>query len=503
LTDIFLARAVATVADNAAGVPLCVDVDGTLVKSDTLHDSLLVIIQRNPELLLRLPSWLLQGKALFKEKIASSVTLDVAHLPYNRSLLEFLQQQHAAGRPIYLATASDHMLAEAIASHLGIFAGIMASDGTTNLSGANKLAIFRAKFPEGFCYIGNALPDAAILQSSVCPMVANPHRRLLAAMSRARVVPTHCFADRAPLLNRLKSAMRMHQWAKNVLIFLPLLLAHGRSIISFAAAAVAFLSFSFCASATYILNDLLDIESDRRHPTKRFRPFAAGDISAPAGLGLIAALAVLSVCVALLLPLMPAAPGGAHGSPGGFLLWLAFYAATTVIYSTWLKRLVLIDTVTLSGLYTLRILAGSSATGYMVSPWLASFSIFFFLSLAFVKRFSELENLRIRGAVKSSGRGYRVGDLEQLRIFGSSSAFTAVVVFTLYINNPTVSGLYRHPLRLWLLTPILILWLCRIWLKASRGELQEDPVIYALSDWHSLVLGILSAAVLLFAAIAR
>ncbi len=484
-------------------VPLCVDLDGTLVKSDTLVDSILVLVRQRPFSLLRFPAWIFQGKASFKAHIANAVTLDAANLPYNRPLLQFLEQQHATGRPIYLATAADARLAAAVAAHLGFFTGTLASDGSTNLSGTNKLAAFHAEFPQGFCYIGNAKIDAAILAASSTPMVANPHRGLRSALRRTQTIPAHSFADTTPLLPRLLKTIRLHQWAKNTLIFLPLLLAHSRSGTAALAAVLAFLSFSLCASATYILNDLLDIESDRKHPSKRRRPFAAGDFSAFTGIGLIALLAAGSLAIALCIPHIAANMDVFQPGRMGFLLWLAAYVVVTLAYSLRLKSMVLVDTIVLSGLYTVRILAGSAATGVVISPWLAGFSIFFFLSLAFIKRFSELENLRVRGGISSTGRGYQVADIEQLRAFGSSSAFAAVIVFTLYINNPTVSRLYPHPVRLWLLAPILILWLCRIWLQASRGELDEDPVVYALTDGRSLLLGLLSVCVVVFSAAGR
>jgi len=492
----------AILAEDSALPPLCVDLDGTLVKSDTLHDALLVLVRQHPAALLSLPGWLVGGKAVFKQHLSSLVLLDAAHLPYNRPLLQYLELQHAAGRPIYLATASDQRLAEAVAAHLGLFTGILASDGATNLAGENKLAAFRARFPQGFCYIGNSRADAPVLLAASHPMVANPHRGLNATLRSNQTVPVLRFDDRASLLQRLRRSLRVHQWAKNVLILLPLLLAHGRGVRSVIAAALAFLAFSLCASATYIINDMLDIESDRRHPSKRRRPFAAGDLSVAAGAGMIATLFAAAIAIGLCIPHGLSA-ATVNPSRSGFLMWLAAYVVVTLAYSLRLKRMALVDTLVLSGLYTLRILAGSAATGYVVSPWLAGFAIFFFLSLAFIKRFSELENLRARGAVAASGRGYQVSDLEQMRAFGTSSAFAAVIVFTLYINNPTVSMLYRHPARLWLLTPLLILWLCRVWLKASRGELNEDPVVYALTDRFSFLLGLFSVGVILLAAASR
>jgi 4-hydroxybenzoate polyprenyltransferase len=248
----------------------------------------------------------------------------------------------------------------------------------------------------------------------------------------------------------------------------------------------AFVCFSFIASANYLVNDLLDIESDRHHLKKRFRPFASGDLSVSGGL-MIALLLVAAACS--LLPRLP----------GAFGLWLLLYAASTTSYSFYLKRIPLVDVLVLSGLYTLRMLAGGAATGTEISPWLSSLSIFLFLSLAMVKRFSELANLRERGVTNSLGRGYVVADLEQIRAFGTASAYAAVVVFSLYISRPDVYVLYRHPGRLWLIVPLMLYWLNRVWLLASRGDLDEDPVVFALRDRVSLVLAAGTALLAAFA----
>jgi len=482
-------------------VPLCVDLDGTLVKSDTLYDSALALARQHPAKLLELPKWLGEGKAALKRHITAAVTLDVAHLPYNRELVQYLEQQHAAGRPIYLATAADHGLANRVAEHLGIFTGVLASDGAVNLAGKNKLAAFRGHFGDNFCYIGNASPDLPLLTCCVEPMVANPFASLSAGLRRAKVAPVRTFNDKAPTLKAWLKAIRLHQWAKNVLIFLPLLLAHRMDAGLIAGSLVAFLSFGLCASATYIVNDLLDLEADRKHLRKRRRPFAAGDLSALSGVLVVGAFLLASLVLALVLPRVVAAisPGHALPIPYGFLLWLAIYAVTTSAYSFVLKRKVLVDVIVLSGLYTIRIIAGSAATAVQISPWLAAFSIFFFLSLAFVKRFAELESLRQRGAAPANGRGYLVSDIEQLRSFGSASGYVSVFVLTLYISNLEAAHLYTHTRRLWLLLPILLLWISRLWLLASRGQLDEDPVVYAITDRRSLMLGVLVVAVVLFA----
>ena len=501
------ARGVAAEIEGSipAGVPLCVDLDGTLVKSDTLVDTVVVLARQHPERLLSLPGWVTQGKAAFKRKVTEVAQIDVVHLPYNQPLLEYLREQYAAGREIYLATGADTLLAQRVAAHLGIFRGVLASDGSTNLTGENKLQAFQQRFPEGFCYIGNSSPDMPLLTQCVHPMVANPDERLRAGMRAAGLVPVRTFHDSAVTWTAWLRAIRLHQWAKNVLIFLPVLLAHVQAAGLLVASGLAFLSFGMAASATYIVNDLLDLEADRHHPRKRRRPFASGDLSPIAGLMTALVFACAAVTLALLIPvtLTSVSPQITLTKPYSFLEWLALYAVTTTAYSLRLKRSVLVDVIVLSGLYTVRILAGSAATGVPVSQWLAAFSIFFFLSLAFVKRFSELEALRQRqgeaGTEQAKGRGYRVSDLEQLRSFGTSSGYASVVVFSLYIGNEVSHGLYAHYMRLWLLVPLLLLWLSRLWLKASRNELHEDPVIYAITDGTSLTMGLLVAAVVLSA----
>ncbi len=488
-------------ADASAGtdVPLCVDLDGTLVKSDTLVDAVLLLARQQPFSPLHWPAWLRKGKAGFKQEVVSRAAVEVEYLPYNEPLLAYLREEHGRGRRIYLATAADRALAERVAAHLGMFEGVLASNGTHNLAGANKLRAFQEQFPDGFTYIGNAMPDRALLKASRQPMVANPHRGLSRALRQDNTVPHRAFYDRKSTGRVVLKAIRLHQWAKNVLVFLPMLLAHDLTLPSLLQSAIAFLSLSFCASATYIINDLLDIEADRRHPRKRRRPFAAGDLSPLTGVGIIAAFFALSLLLALALPnvfppLHVVGTGLLHRKYQ-FLLWLAVYTVTTLSYSFVLKRVALVDVLVLSGLYTIRILAGASATGLAISAWLAAFSIFFFLSLAYVKRFSELVLLLESGRTKASGRGYISSDIEQLRSFGTGSAFAGVVVLTMYISNLDTVHLYAHVYRLWLLVPVLLLWISRVWLLASRGQLHEDPVVYAITDKRSWVLGAISAVI--------
>lgn len=462
----------------AAVRPLCVDLDGTLVKSDTLVDSLLVLLRTRPLLGFTLPGHLLQGKAAFKAMVTESVSLDVAHLPYNLELLRYLQQEYAQGRAIYLATGANIQLARRVAAHLGIFSGVLASDGTTNLTGSKKLESLRSKLGAvPFDYIGNSGPDLPMLSQATEAMVANPSLSLRIRLSARGIRPARRFEERGHLLRSLLKAVRLHQWAKNLLIFVPLLLSHALSVGKLLTALAAFCCFSLIASAAYVVNDLLDIEADRRHPRKRLRPFASGDLQAFTGIGIAA--------IFLLLGLL-----GGHLLPVGFYAWLLLYLATALTYSIYLKRIALVDVLVLSGLYILRLLAGSAATQTPISHWLAGFSMFLFLSLAIVKRFTELENLRASNTTPRNGRGYLLADLAQMRSFGTASAYAAVVVFAIYISGPDVVKLYHQPRLLWLITPLMILWLNRVWLLASRGEMDEDPVTFALTDRMSQLIGL-------------
>ncbi len=467
--------------------PLCVDLDGTLVKSDTLLDSLLVMVRKRPSLLPALPGRLLRGKAAFKAFVTESISLDVIHLPYNRKLLHYLEEQQLLGRDIYLATGANIALARRVAAHLGIFKDVLGSDGDMNLTGHNKLERLRSSLGAGeFDYIGNGTPDLPLLASSTEPMVANPSLALRMLLRTRKIHPAQEFCERRHSVAALVRAMRPHQWAKNLLLLVPLVLSHAISVKPLIAGLLALCSFSLAASGTYIVNDLLDIESDRHHPKKRKRSFAAGDLSPITGVA--AVMLFLALAFALV-----------RGLPAMFGAWLLLYVASTLAYSTRLKRIPIVDVLVLSGLYTLRLLAGSSATGSHISHWLGGFSVFLFFSLAIAKRFAELENLRASQSVPKNGRGYILADIEQLRVFGTSSAFAAVVIFANYISGNDVVALYHNPTLLWLIVPLMILWLCRVWLLASRGKLDEDPVVFAMTDRMSLLIGVAAVSVVLLA----
>jgi len=469
--------------------PLCVDLDGTLLRSDLLVESLFLLLKKNILYIFLIPIWLLKGKANLKQQIANRVDIDASLLPYHHDFLDYLKQQHSAGRKLILATASNIKFANAVAEHIAIFDSVLASDAETNLSGSRKLAPLIAEYGEGgFDYAGNAMIDFKIWQHAGEAILVNPDRGVKAAAEKAGY-SRQLFEDRKeyPLISYLK-AMRLHQWLKNLLLFVPLVMAHqfadqwllGQVIL-------AFIAFGLCASSVYLLNDLLDLPDDRRHPTKCNRPFAAGSVSIIHGTLLIPVLLLSAFAIALFLPI-------------DFLLVLLIYYGLTLAYSFKLKRIALIDVLTLASLYTIRIIAGAAAVSLVPTFWLLAFSMFFFLSLALVKRYTELLTLDKSGKSDAAGRGYNVVDLETLSHFGSTSAYMAVLVLALYINSETVKGLYSHPEVIWLLCPILLYMVTRIWFLARRGELHEDPVVFVMSDRISLLTAVVGGLLLWLAA---
>jgi 4-hydroxybenzoate polyprenyltransferase len=461
--------------EGATRDPLCVDLDGTLLKTDMLHESLLLLLQKRTSDIVRAPFWLLRGRAFFKRALAERVMPDVARLPYREDLLAYLKQERARGRSLVLATASDSRVAQAVASHLGLFDLVLASDGNSNLSGARKLQALLERF-DAFAYAGNAGVDLPIWRRASEAIVTGTSSRLAARVQRL-VPSSRAFLTRPRRVKTFARAIRVHHWLKNVLIFVPLLAAHRIFDLPLLLRAVAaFLAFGLCASSGYLLNDMLDLESDRVHPVKRSRPLAAGNFS------LRAALLLMPVLLGAGLLL-----GAAVSGTVAQLLFLHF--AVTLLYSYRFKQAAILDVLFLAGLYTLRIFTGAAAVGVPVSPWLLALSMFLFLSLAFVKRTSELQSLRQRGLVETPGRGYLAHDLELVMNLGAASGYMSVLVLALYIHGPEVNLLYRRPQWLWLLCPLLFYWVSRIWLLANRGEIDADPLLSAALDPATYAVG--------------
>ncbi|EAS51456.1 UbiA prenyltransferase family protein [Aurantimonas manganoxydans SI85-9A1] len=456
------------------GTTIFVDLDGTLIHSDLLWETLFQAARQKPRVMLQVPGWIAAGKARLKAELAHAVDFDPALLPYREEVVERLRRARADGRRIVLATGANEKLAHAVADHLGLFDAVMCSCDTVNLTAHRKLDRILDECGEvGFDYVGNSHEDICLLDKAAEALVVAPDRAAARWQKRSGA---ERIDDPGSRLRPALRAMRPHQWLKNVLIFVPMVLTHEFfNIEMLVGAMLAFISFSFAASAVYILNDLLDLTADRRHRTKRNRPFASGALAIPTGITLAAVLLGTSLGIGLFLP-------------DYYLLVLGVYLVTTTAYSFALKRMLLIDVLTLAGLYTMRIVAGSEASGVETSFWLLAFSLFFFLSLALVKRFTELQDFGIGAERATTGRGYVDADLETLGQAGMASGFASVLVLALYIDSMEGAEQYTEPFLVWPLCPLVLYIIVRIWILARRNQMHEDPVVFIMSDWRSQVM---------------
>ncbi len=459
-------------------IPLVVDLDGTLILSDLLWETIVLFLKRHLAAVWRLPLWLLSGKAGFKERVAAGVELDPAALPYDRTLIAYIEAERALGREIVLATGAQQRLANQVASHLGLFDSVLATGNGINLTSHNKAGhLVRLYGKGGFDYIGNARADLPVWLASrdAYSVTATPFR-LADGRDTVRVG-----AQRPGVIGALLNALRPRQWLKNLLVFTPMLASHTLDLPTLQASLLAFAVFSLCASSAYLLNDALDAQDDRRHPVKRNRPIAIGALPLWLGLAASPVLAVLALALcAFLNPLLLAAAG--------------IYLASTVAYSMHLKRLLMVDIVALAILYTMRLLGGGAATGIAPSFWLLAFSFFIFLNLALLKRHSELGRLQRDGVDRTHGRGYTTADRLPVGIMGINAAFVSLLIFILYFQSENVLMLYARPAWLLGIVPLLAFWMGRLWMLSFRGEVNEDPVLYVSRDKVSLaVLGLCAA----------
>lgn len=454
-------------------VPLCVDLDGTLVATDMLVESLVALLARAPWCIMLIPWWMRNGRGALKREVLLRSPVEPAHLPYRIDVLEWLTTQARAGRAVYLVTGADERIARAVAGFAGCFAGILASDGRSNLTGWRKAAALCERFGEGgFDYAGNHAVDVAVWRHARQALVVGSSSL---ARRAAVVAPIgmHWRPADASIAGRLAAvlgALRPHQWVKNLLVVVPMVAAHRIAEIDvWLRAGLAFVAFSLVASGVYMLNDLADLASDRRHPRKRRRAFASGRV--PLRAGIVFAPLAIATGAAIAVPL-----------PAAFAGWLLAYLLATTAYTLVLKRIAGIDVVMLAGLYALRLAAGAAATGIVLSGWLIAFSGFLFLSLALVKREVELHAVRNVGTERAHGRAYRLAHLWRVRIVGGLAAAGAVGVLAVYVLRPDVTVLYRHPKLLWLGCPVIAAWLVHIWRRTARGRVHDDPVIFALRD---------------------
>lgn len=466
---------------------LVIDLDGTLVSTDLLHESVFGLLRLNPFYVFLLPLWLLRGKAHMKQMIADRVDLRLDLLPFHTGFLAWLREEHAAGRRLILATASNEKYAHGVAGVLRIFSDVIASDAHTNCSGARKLQQIQSLLGgESFAYAANAPVDLTVWRGAKAAVLVNAPPSVKHRVQNVCEVVQN-FEGSTSTWRALLRAMRPHQWLKNLLIFVPLVLSHQFGNINLiAAATLAFISFSLCASSVYLLNDLLDVTDDRQHPTKRKRPFAAGELQMTHGVAALVVLLLAAFAVALLLPPY-------------FLAILLLYYLSTMAYSIWLKRAAILDGLVLAGLYTLRLIAGAAAIAVAPTFWLLAFSIFIFLSLALIKRYSELLLVPADQEQNLAGRGYKPVDMETLAQLGTSSGYLAVLVLALYINGNTVSQLYTRPEALWILCPMMLYWVSRMWLLTRRGDMHDDPVVFTMRDVRTWILGMLAGLALLLA----
>lgn len=460
--------------------PLVVDLDGTLLRSDLLLETGMAFVRSQPLRLLQPVAWLARGKVALKEGLANATDIDVSVLPYDPNVIQLIEGARRSGRTVVLATASHHVLAGRIAEHLQLFDKVMATQAETNLSAHRKRDLLVENYGErGFDYAGNSLDDIPVWAAARQAYVVNPEagveRRLRSAGNVEQVIRS----DPATIRDWSK-ALRLHQWLKNALVFVPLLSAHQfTSPALLLNGILAFLLFGLCASSVYLLNDLLDLADDRHHRSKRLRPFAAGRLSIRSGLIAFPVLLITAMLASIWL------------LPWQFTAALAAYYLLTLAYSLFLKRRMVVDVIALAMLYTLRIIAGAAACGLPLTSWILAFSMFMFLTLALVKRYAELREVRSQGGTETRGRGYYPDDLPMIASLGAASGYLAVMVLALYIHEQATAVLYSRPELIWLACPLLLFWITRVWMLTHRGQMHDDPVVFAIRDRVSLLVGVL------------
>ena len=471
---------------SAPEPPLYVDLDGTLVSTDLLHESFLSAVKSSPWVALQSIGWLLQGRPRLKEELAARAHIDVATLPYRAPVIDFLRQERARGRRLVLMTASWVTLAEAVAKHLDLFDEVIATSAEGNMKGeAKALRIAQECGPGTFDYVGDSVADLPVWRQCRHAYIVSGSDRLARRLPPG-VEAKHVLASEAPGGGAALRALRPHQWAKNLLVFIPLITAHRWADVGGLVSAMwAFVAFSLVASSAYIVNDLLDLAADRAHPRKRARPFASGQLGIPEGVGLAAGCIVAALGIVAMLPPL-------------FGFALLAYFALTLVYTFVLKRVAMLDAVALATLYALRLIAGTFAIHALLSFWLIAFAMFVFFSLALLKRYAELAATD-GGAETLPGRGYAQRDAQVVLAVGAASAMVSGLVLALYINGEAAKNLYSHPEMLWLLCPMLLYWMSRAWLIGARGQMHDDPVLFAVRDPASYVVAVAGGTVLFLA----
>lgn len=472
-------------------LPIVVDLDGTIIKTDLLIESLSQYLTANPLSVFKIFFWIIfLGKSSLKSKLAQIIDIDVKLLPYNRSLIIWLEEKKKSGSHLILATASHNKYAQQISEYLNIFDDAFGTTKDINLKSQNKRDFLIDKYGyKKFSYVGDSVADLPIWLSCKDAYVVDGSPKLLNSLSELGIHSELFSSGKPHAFKSFIKALRLHQWLKNLLVFIPLFATQSYlNLDAVFHASIAFILFGITASSAYLLNDLVDVGNDRHHPSKRNRPFASGDLSLLMGWFSFPALLAISFITAYFL------------LPYEFVAILFIYLAITLAYSFSLKRIVLVDVLVLAILYTVRIIAGAAATDLPISLWLLSFSIFFFLSLALMKRFSELQISKEEGGEKKLlGRGYLPIDFEVISSMGVASGYISVLILGLYFQDPKVSYQYQNSAVLWIACPILLYWVSRMWLLTHRGEMDHDPVYFAAKDKCSWVVIFLITIIFLFA----
>lgn len=464
--------------DVAPEQPLCVDLDGTLLRTDLLYEALLELLFRNPVALLTLPLLLLRGIAQFKARVAALVTPDYDTLPLREPVLDLVRRHVERGGRAYLVSASPQTWVEGVAARTGLFEDALGSGPERNLKGANKGEEIRRRYGATACYVGDSTADTAVwARVEAAVVVGSPALdRAAAAVTEVRGrIPAEPVGFRA-----LTRALRLHQWAKNGLVFIPLFMSlQVATSAAIAQTFVAFIALGVLASSTYIVNDLGDLKADRRHRSKRLRPLPSGTLPIPRALALVAAGVVTGALLAI--TLLPPAVGAC----------LLAYTVLTLAYSFRLKRFALLDALVLAALFTLRLLTGAALLVDELPYWLLIFSMCFFFSLALVKRYTELASqLAGDDTTLLPGRGYCPADRPLVLALGAAAAVASSVVFAIYLINSHFSlDVYSQPNWLWLGNATIFYWLMRTWLLAIRGRMNDDPVLFAVRDPASIAMG--------------
>lgn len=458
---------------------LCLDLDGTLIRSDALFESIFQMAKVNPFLLLLVPIWLLKGKPNLKEEINKRIDFNAKYLPYNQGLIDYAISEKSNGRKIYLATASHISIAQKVAEHLNFFDGVYATKDGYNLKSNKKAKILNQEFGKGnYVYAGDAKVDFNIWKDSAAAIVVSNKSSFIDDV-RDKFNIEKEFYNKSNLFKSILKEIRVYQWVKNILLFLPIVLAHTvDNITDLTNVLIGFFSFSISASFVYVLNDLLDLDSDRYHPRKKNRPLASGDLPIQIGIALVPILFIIGVGLSLLLNFK-------------FQLILLAYILITTAYSFSLKKIPILDIIILATLFTSRIVAGAFAANVYLSMWILAFSMFFFMNLAVLKRYTELLVMKKNKQIKAVGRGYHIEDMGLLLSIGPAAGFLSVLVFVLYIDSSQATGLYSEPLVLWLIAPVFLYWISRIWHLSVRGNMTDDPIVFTGKDKVSYIVGLI------------